>query len=67
MKERLFPSAVLGVFLWPLVSSHDVSLWLKPVLQKLDFGVGEFLQKIKENHGNGGPIKAIKNMKALFH
>ncbi|TNM97674.1 hypothetical protein fugu_013920, partial [Takifugu bimaculatus] len=41
---------VLGVFLWPLISPHDVSLWLKPVLQKLDFGVGEFLQKIKENH-----------------
>eukprot|EP00066_Takifugu_rubripes_P009357 XP_003976226.2 PREDICTED: protein FAM134B isoform X2 [Takifugu rubripes] len=41
---------VLGVFLWPLISPHDVSLWLKPVLQRLDFGVGEFLQKIKENH-----------------
>ncbi|XP_070829794.1 reticulophagy regulator 1 isoform X2 [Chaetodon trifascialis] len=41
---------VLGVFLWPLISSHDVGLWLEPVLQKLDFGIGEFLQKIKENH-----------------
>ncbi|XP_028283747.1 reticulophagy regulator 1 [Parambassis ranga] len=41
---------VLGVFLWPLISSHEVSLWLEPVLQKLDFGVGEFFQKIKENH-----------------
>ncbi|XP_041660211.1 reticulophagy regulator 1 [Cheilinus undulatus] len=41
---------VLGFFLWPLISSHDVSLWLEPVLQKLDFGIGEFLQKIKENH-----------------
>ncbi|XP_028329344.1 reticulophagy regulator 1-like [Gouania willdenowi] len=38
---------VLGVFLWPLISSH--SLTLKPVLQKLDFGVGQFLLKIKEN------------------
>lgn len=47
-------SPVLGVFLWPLVSPHDLSLWLKPVLQKLDFGVGELLRKIKENHGNGG-------------
>lgn len=42
---------VLGVFLWPLVSSHDVSLWLEPVLQKLDFGIGEFFQKIKEDRG----------------
>nr|XP_033506347.1 reticulophagy regulator 1 [Epinephelus lanceolatus] len=41
---------VLGVFLWPLISSHEVGLWLEPVLQKLDFGIGEFLQKIKENH-----------------
>lgn len=49
-----FLSAVVGVFLWPLISSHDVGLWLKPVLQKLDFGVGEFLQKLKEDHGNSG-------------
>ncbi|XP_068605447.1 reticulophagy regulator 1 [Brachionichthys hirsutus] len=41
---------VLGIFLWPLMSSHEVGLWLEPVLQKLDFGVGELLQKIKENH-----------------
>ncbi|XP_022060469.2 reticulophagy regulator 1 [Acanthochromis polyacanthus] len=41
---------VLGVFLWPLVSSHEVGLWLEPVLQKLDFGIGEFFQKIKDNH-----------------
>ncbi|KAE8290512.1 Reticulophagy regulator 1 Reticulophagy receptor 1 [Larimichthys crocea] len=41
---------VLGVFLWPLISSHEVGLWLEPVLQKLDFGIGEFLRKIKENH-----------------
>ncbi|XP_068423003.1 reticulophagy regulator 1 [Clinocottus analis] len=41
---------VLCVFLWPLISFHEVGLWLKPVLQKLDFGIGEFLQKIKENH-----------------
>ncbi|KAL7876301.1 hypothetical protein AOLI_G00112640 [Acnodon oligacanthus] len=41
---------VLGIFLWPLVSSHDFGMWLDPVLQKLDFGVREFLQKIKENH-----------------
>ncbi|XP_063075300.1 reticulophagy regulator 1 isoform X2 [Engraulis encrasicolus] len=41
---------VLGLFLWPLVSSHDFGLWLEPVLQKLDFGLGQFFQKIKENH-----------------
>ncbi|XP_051556774.1 reticulophagy regulator 1-like [Myxocyprinus asiaticus] len=41
---------VLGIFLWPLVLSHEFGMWLEPVLQKLDFGVGEFLQKIKENH-----------------
>ncbi|XP_061776705.1 reticulophagy regulator 1 isoform X1 [Nerophis ophidion] len=41
---------VLSVFLWPLLSSHEVSLWLKPVLQKLDFGIGAYLWKIKENH-----------------
>ncbi|XP_065132586.1 reticulophagy regulator 1 [Paramisgurnus dabryanus] len=41
---------VLGIFLWPLVSSHEFGLWLKPVMQKLDFGVADFLQKIKENH-----------------
>ncbi|KAF7221902.1 reticulophagy regulator 1 isoform X1 [Nothobranchius furzeri] len=40
----------LGFFLWPLISSHDASLWLKPVLQKLDFGIGEIFHKIKENH-----------------
>ncbi|KAK5860438.1 hypothetical protein PBY51_021915 [Eleginops maclovinus] len=41
---------VLGIFLWPLISSHEIGLWLEPVLQKLDFGLGEFIQKIKENH-----------------
>ncbi|KAF1383211.1 hypothetical protein PFLUV_G00129000 [Perca fluviatilis] len=41
---------VLGIFLWPLISFHEVGLWLKPVLQKLDFGIGEFLRKIKEKH-----------------
>ncbi|KAM4556218.1 reticulophagy regulator 1 [Fundulus diaphanus] len=41
---------VLGIFLWPLISSQDVSLWLEPVLQKLDFGIGQFFQKIKQNH-----------------
>ncbi|XP_017289059.1 reticulophagy regulator 1 isoform X2 [Kryptolebias marmoratus] len=41
---------VLGFFLWPLISSYDAGLWLKPVLQKLDFGFGQFFQKIKENH-----------------
>lgn len=46
-----FLPPVLGVFLWPLVSLHEVGLWLKPVLQKLDFGIGEFLQKIKEDRG----------------
>ncbi|XP_046883768.1 reticulophagy regulator 1 isoform X1 [Hypomesus transpacificus] len=41
---------VLALFLWPLTSSHEFGLWLEPVLQKLDFGVGELLQKIKVNH-----------------
>lgn len=41
---------VLGIFLWPLVSSHEFGMWLEPVLQKLDFGVAEFFQKIKKNH-----------------
>ncbi|XP_062338266.1 reticulophagy regulator 1 isoform X2 [Osmerus eperlanus] len=41
---------VLAIFLWPLMSSHEFGLWLEPVLQKLDFGVGELLQKIKVNH-----------------
>ncbi|KAM9718987.1 LOW QUALITY PROTEIN: reticulophagy regulator 1 [Menidia menidia] len=41
---------VLAVFLWPLVSSHDVASWLEPVLQKLDFGIGTFLQRIKADH-----------------
>ncbi|KAM4728131.1 reticulophagy regulator 1 [Anableps anableps] len=41
---------VLGIFLWPLISSQDISLWLEPVLQKLDFGIGHFFQKIKQNH-----------------
>lgn len=41
---------VLSVFLWPLISCHEVGLWLKPVLQKLDFGIGDFFQKVKENH-----------------
>ncbi|KAG5842102.1 hypothetical protein ANANG_G00174100 [Anguilla anguilla] len=42
--------AVLAVFLWPLLSSHEFGLWVDSVLQKLDFGVGDFLQRIKENH-----------------
>lgn len=41
---------VLGIFLWPVISSHEVGLWLEPVLQKLDFGIGDFLQKIKQDH-----------------
>ncbi|XP_034039254.1 reticulophagy regulator 1 isoform X2 [Thalassophryne amazonica] len=41
---------VLAIFLWPLISSREVGLWLDPILQKLDFGIGEFVQKIKENH-----------------
>ncbi|KAG7488784.1 hypothetical protein MATL_G00038310 [Megalops atlanticus] len=40
---------VLGIFLWPLMSSHQLGLWVKPVLQKLDFGVASFLHKMKEN------------------
>ncbi|KAJ8337259.1 hypothetical protein SKAU_G00384790 [Synaphobranchus kaupii] len=42
--------AVLVVFLWPLLSSHEFGLWVESVLQKLDFGVGDFLQRIRENH-----------------
>lgn len=41
---------VLGFFLWPLVSFHEIGLWLEPVLQKLDFGLGDFLQKIRDSH-----------------
>ncbi|XP_023671518.1 reticulophagy regulator 1 isoform X1 [Paramormyrops kingsleyae] len=41
---------VSGIFLWPLLSSHEFGLWMEPVLQKLDFGVADFLQRIKENH-----------------
>ncbi|KAJ8403236.1 hypothetical protein AAFF_G00354530 [Aldrovandia affinis] len=41
---------VLGIFLWPLLSSHEFSLWVEPILQKLDFGVGTFLQTMRENH-----------------
>ncbi|XP_066543495.1 reticulophagy regulator 1 isoform X2 [Amia ocellicauda] len=40
-------AAVLSFFLWPLLSSQEFSIWLEPVLQKLDFGIGDFLQKIK--------------------
>lgn len=53
---------MLGVFLWPLISSHDVGLWLEPVLQKLDFGIGEFLQKIKENHGNYASLSYVETV-----
>ncbi|XP_026883799.2 reticulophagy regulator 1 isoform X2 [Electrophorus electricus] len=41
---------VLGVFLWPFLSSHEFGVWLEPVLQKLTFGVGNLVQKIKKNH-----------------
>ncbi|XP_077412519.1 reticulophagy regulator 1 [Vanacampus margaritifer] len=41
---------VLSVFLWPVLSSAEASLRLKPVLQKLDFGVAALVQKIKEDH-----------------
>ncbi|XP_061694456.1 reticulophagy regulator 1 isoform X2 [Syngnathoides biaculeatus] len=41
---------VLSVFLWPVLSSPEASLRLKPVLQKLDFGVAALLQKIKDDH-----------------
>lgn len=41
-------------------------MWLEPVLQKLDFGVGEFIQKIKENHGtsgiHNGKCEAVTNL-----
>ncbi|KAJ8272924.1 hypothetical protein GJAV_G00095030 [Gymnothorax javanicus] len=42
--------AVVVVFLWPLLSSHEFGLWVSSVLQRLDFGVGDFLQRIRENH-----------------
>ncbi|KAK1787185.1 hypothetical protein P4O66_017042 [Electrophorus voltai] len=41
---------VLGIFLWPFLSSHEFGVWLEPVLQKLTFGVGNLVQKIKKNH-----------------
>ncbi|XP_010891168.2 reticulophagy regulator 1 isoform X1 [Esox lucius] len=41
---------VLGIFLWPLMSTQEFGFWMKPVLQKLDFGVERFLQKIRDNH-----------------
>uniref|UniRef100_A0A8C6UVM7 Reticulophagy regulator 1 n=1 Tax=Neogobius melanostomus TaxID=47308 RepID=A0A8C6UVM7_9GOBI len=37
---------VLGIFLWPLLSSVD----LEPFLQKMDLGLVNFLHRIKENH-----------------
>ncbi|KAM8839751.1 reticulophagy regulator 1 isoform 2-T2 [Synchiropus picturatus] len=40
---------VLGVFLWPLVSSHEVGLWVRPALLKLDFGIGALYLRVKEN------------------
>uniref|UniRef100_A0A4W4DPS8 RETREG1-3/ARL6IP-like N-terminal reticulon-homology domain-containing protein n=1 Tax=Electrophorus electricus TaxID=8005 RepID=A0A4W4DPS8_ELEEL len=43
---------VLGVFLWPFLSSHEFGVWLEPVLQKLTFGVGNLVQKIKKNHAS---------------
>ncbi|XP_058493330.1 reticulophagy regulator 1 [Solea solea] len=49
---------VLCFFLWPLVSSHEVGLWLEPVLQKLDFGITDFLQRIKANHEKRMRIQA---------
>ncbi|XP_049603792.1 reticulophagy regulator 1 [Syngnathus scovelli] len=41
---------VLWAFLWPVLSSPEVSSWLKPLLQKLHFGLATLLQKIKEDH-----------------
>lgn len=40
---------VLGIFLWPLLSSLD----LEPILQKMDLGLGNFLHRIRENHASG--------------
>ncbi|XP_057713135.1 reticulophagy regulator 1 [Corythoichthys intestinalis] len=41
---------VSSAFLWPVLSSPEASFWLKPLLQKVDFGVAALLQKIKEDH-----------------
>ncbi|XP_041100398.1 reticulophagy regulator 1-like isoform X2 [Polyodon spathula] len=45
---------LLCAFVWPLLSSHEFGQKLysriEPVLQKLDFGVGDFLKKLKERH-----------------
>ncbi|KAJ8011415.1 hypothetical protein DPEC_G00057970 [Dallia pectoralis] len=41
---------VLGIFLWPLMSTQEFGFWMKPVLQKLDFGVERFFQRIRDNH-----------------
>ncbi|XP_077470619.1 reticulophagy regulator 1 [Stigmatopora argus] len=38
------------VFLWPVLSSPETSLWLKTLLRKVDFGVATLLRKIKEDH-----------------
>jgi hypothetical protein len=42
-------------------------LWLKPVLQKLDFGVGQFLQRIKDNHGNVMRTSASRQLTDLHY
>lgn len=65
-RQRCLLSAVLALFLWPLVSSQDVAPWLRPALRKLDFGVGELLQKIKENHGSAGGREASFTSALLF-
>ncbi|KAK7944957.1 hypothetical protein WMY93_000685 [Mugilogobius chulae] len=36
---------VLGIFLWPLLPSLDLDLWLKSVLHKVDEGLGNILHK----------------------
>nr|XP_006634586.1 PREDICTED: reticulophagy receptor FAM134B [Lepisosteus oculatus] len=55
---------VLCVFLWPLLSSHEFGQWIEPVLQKLDFGVGGFLQKMKENHEKRNAKRGEENSEA---
>ncbi|KAM6954692.1 reticulophagy regulator 1 isoform 2-T2 [Aplochiton taeniatus] len=41
---------VLAVFLGPVISWQDVTRWLEPVLQKLDFGLVHLLRRVKEDH-----------------
>ncbi|XP_041103154.1 reticulophagy regulator 1-like isoform X1 [Polyodon spathula] len=59
---------LLCAFVWPLLSSHELGQKLysriEPVLQKLDFGIGDFLQKLKERHEKQNVISTEDNSEA---